>query len=393
MRVIAPVVSCVAFAVFASFTRAQPSFQGLGDLPGGWFVSVPNDVSADGSVVVGSSSIEGESTGQRAFRWTRETGMVQLSALPDANSDARGVSGEGRIIVGFWSQPDGSGWGFRWENGVVTKLGDLPGGVSSSNANAIAPDGQVIVGASVSSNGPEAYRWQGGTMTGLGALPSPHFSSDANSVSGDGSVIVGHSDVANREEAFRWTASDGMEGLGDLPGGKVGSEALDVSADGKVIVGHSSSGSNREAFLWKDGVMLGLGGLYGAPFHSTAYGVSGDGSVVVGVDYTSPGTLPHAFVWDGVHGMRDLQSVLETDFGLDLGGWTLRTAYAVSDDGKTIVGEGTNPDGNTEAWMAYLPTYPVPVIPAVSGSGAVWLGVLVMTTGTVVLARRCRDCS
>ena len=27
----------------------------------------------------------------------------------------------------------------------------------------------------------------------------------------------------------------------------------------------------------------------------------------------------------------------------------------ISDDGKTIVGYGTNPEGNTEAWIATIP--------------------------------------
>ena len=46
--------------------------------------------------------------------------------------------------------------------------------------------------------------------------------------------------------------------------------------------------------------------------------------------------------------------MLENVFGLDLGGWHLRHAYDISDDGKTIVGYGLNPDGNREAWIVYI---------------------------------------
>lgn len=52
--------------------------------------------------------------------------------------------------------------------------------------------------------------------------------------------------------------------------------------------------------------------------------------------------------------MQRLQTVLEEDFGLDLSGWTLTHANGVSNDGTVIVGSGTNPDGDPEAWRAFL---------------------------------------
>jgi hypothetical protein len=45
-----------------------------------------------------------------------------------------------------------------------------------------------------------------------------------------------------------------------------------------------------------------------------------------------------AFIWDFAHGMRDLKSVLETEHGLDLAGWQLNSAVAISDDGLVIAG-------------------------------------------------------
>jgi hypothetical protein len=41
--------------------------------------------------------------------------------------------------------------------------------------------------------------------------------------------------------------------------------------------------------------------------------------------------------------------------GAALTGWQLSEATAISDDGLTIVGFGTNPLGNTEAWVATIP--------------------------------------
>jgi probable HAF family extracellular repeat protein len=84
----------------------------LGDLPGGRRYSVAHDISADGSVVVGSSDAlrdDGHNT-RAAFYWTAPTGMLDLHDLLVANgvtnlagwrlSEARGVSADGLTIVG-----------------------------------------------------------------------------------------------------------------------------------------------------------------------------------------------------------------------------------------------------------------------------------------------------
>jgi hypothetical protein len=60
------------------------------------------------------------------------------------------------------------------------------------------------------------------------------------------------------------------------------------------------------------------------------------------------------FIWDAVRGMRLLSEVLAIDYGLNLTGWTLRQALAVSSSGHVLVGYGQNPAGQTEAWMADL---------------------------------------
>lgn len=159
-------------------------------------------------------------------------------------------------------------------------------------------------------------------------------------------------------EAFRWTPSDGMVGLGDLPGGDFFSRADAVSFDGSTVVGFSQavSGSNPyHAFRWTaETGMVDLGYLPGFPPSSQATGVSGDGGIVVGWvgDYTTPNA---AFIWDEVHGMRDLRNVLEQDYGLDLSGWTNLRATDISVDGLTIVGYGRDPDGRQEAWIAHIP--------------------------------------
>ena len=99
--------------------------------------------------------------------------------------------------------------------------------------------------------------------------------------------------------------------------------------------------------------MVGLGDLPGGGFSSGANGVSADGSVVVGQGSSASGF--EAFIWDATNGMRSLKTVL-IDLGLGpaLAGWTLTSAWAISPDGLSIVGYGTNPSGDNEAWIAQL---------------------------------------
>jgi probable HAF family extracellular repeat protein len=237
-------------------------------------------------------------------------------------------------------------------------LGDLPGAEFWSFAEAVSSDGSVVVGEGISSSGFEAYRWtQSGGMVGLGDLPGGLFRSFGTGISADGSVVAGYS-MSGEEgtpEAFRWTQADGMVGLGDLPGGMSWSSANDLSADGSAVVGLSLIQSWPdpelfEAFRWTiSGGMEPLGDLPGGDYYSHAKGVSADGAIVVGYSSTAIGL--EAFIWDQDNGMRNLKSVLENDYGLHLTGWILKEAHGISDDGLTIVGGGTNPSGDVEAWM------------------------------------------
>jgi uncharacterized membrane protein len=136
-----------------------------------------------------------------------------------------------------------------------------------------------------------------------------------------------------------------MVGLGYLPGGS-SSDAFGLSADGSTIVGYSI-----EAFLWTSrGGMVGLGVT--PTGQSEALAVSADGKVVVGDDLSGYGG---AWIWTQGGGMRDVADVLTHDYGLNLAGWTLNDATGVSADGTTIVGDGTDPNGNTAAWIATIP--------------------------------------
>jgi probable HAF family extracellular repeat protein len=354
----------------ASTVAAAPLFIGLGDLPGADFSSIANGVSADGSVVVGRGSafvtMHGEPISNvEAFRWTQGDGMVDLGDLPGGpyGHGASGVSADGSVVVGSSVNraPVPNVQAFRWRQSTgAVGLGDLPGGYSYSSAAGVSANGSVIVGTSSSASGYEAFRWtQGGGIVGLGDLPDGQFNSRAFGVSDDGVVVVGQGTSAIGNEAFRWTQTDGTVGLGDLPGGTFSSTANGVSADGSVVVGRGSSASGSEAFRWTEGSgMVGLGDLPGGEFSSIATAVSADGSLVAGQSSSAAGL--EAFLWDATHGIRNLRGVLVNNFGLgaSLTGWTLTSANDISADGQFIVGSGTNPNGKTEAWLAHIEVEP-----------------------------------
>jgi hypothetical protein len=113
-------------------------------------------------------------------------------------------------------------------------------------------------------------------------------------------------------KAFRWTATEGVQALDeDVPGNFGSSFARAVSRDGSVVVGEY-------------------------------------------LQFGTPGT--RAWIWKAGVGFRDLQNELEWTYGLSeaLSGWKLLVATDISGDGKSIVGQGRNPDGREQAFFVDL---------------------------------------
>lgn len=336
------------------------SFQGLGNLPGEITESMVYNISGDGAVVVGSTSHN------VALRWTETEGLQNFD--PSASSAYAG-SADGSVIVGgtLLASHYGNIEAYRWtESSGLVGLGKLP--YSTYNASVawdVSDDGTVIIGSSGGAMSTRAFRWTLETgMVELGTLPIGPFSNEALACSADGSIIVGR--TKSREagadyydwEAFIWTETEGMRGLGDLPGGRYWSTAYDVSADGQTVVGCSIA-NGYQAFRWT--AAEGMVGLDGA--NARAYGISADASVIVG-------SSNRACFWDRNNTLYDLKVFLEERCSLDLDGWTLVSARAISDDNLTIVGHGINPQGMNEGWIA---TIPEPGTVAILGLGGLVL--------------------
>ena len=370
------------------------SFTGLGDLPGGLTDSLAFAISGDGNVVVGRAESE---NGAEAFRWSPAMGMVGLGDLPGADffSEARGASQDGSVIVGTGRSELLGAEPFRWTaaDGMVG-LGDFPDAscpFCQRAANGVSADGSVVVGFAGGLVNVEAFRWTAATgMVRLGTVPGAEQSL-AEAVSAAGTVVVGRTNT----EGFRWTEAEGMMGLGDLGGTTLPyalSEAYGISADGNVIVGGARDSADQDqAFRWTTtGGMEGIGILPGETFNA-AGDASADGSVIVGIARGFFTERDTAFIWTRDAGLRSLKQVLQDDYQLDLSGWILVAATAVSDDGQTVAGYGVGPSGFQEAWVATLSS--APSCPGdCAGDGVVTISDLVLAVNVALGSATVSEC-
>lgn len=247
---------------------AGSGMEGIGFLDGSSTASMAYAISADGTVIVGQNVGENSYTDARAFRWTAEDGMQSLGVMGHdengkSSSMASGVSADGSVIVGSSSSAPG-GQAFRWTaGGGMQGLGfigaDQYGDGYWSSATDVSDDGSVVIGSSSSPSGnSQTYRWVNGSMQ---AIPFMYGGSvaGANDVSGNGLHITGYNSSPGRREAFLW--SDGsMQGIGTLAASiSFDSRGHVVSNDGSVIAGISRNAAGAErVFIWTsdDGMRL-----------------------------------------------------------------------------------------------------------------------------------------
>lgn len=346
------------------------SFIPLGTAPSGERAREGFGVSDDGRVAVG------ETDWGRAFKWIDGDGLLPYGGGPATAYD---VSPDGAVVVGrdSWNESafyhSASGW--------IPLVPDSEG--LQAIAYGVSADGKYVVGT----KGDRAFQWKypGGHFSDLiwadeRIHPSEGSFTEAKDVSADGTIVAGTGDGPGTffPQACIWQALERyphrLVWLGLLSPTDMGTTASAISADGRTVVGevwepnYATGGISTQAFRWQAegddfpfiaGEMHGLGFLYEKPngdHYSGAHGVSGDGSVVVGgTSILDAGHIVQAaFIWDEAHEMRNLKQVLVSDYGLDLTGWKLSRAEAISANGWAIAGSGLNPDGKAEAWVARL---------------------------------------
>lgn len=316
-----------------------------------------------------------------------------------SRSEARGVSGDGSVVVGWTMTAGSQRRAFRWTRDEgLQDLGSLGGNLSE--AYAVSRNGRVVVGISTTAQGgfSQPFRWSAETgMQPLGTLYG-----QARGVSGDGSIILANLAVSSLLVAHRWTEQGGYERLVGFPTSALDTVATSITPDGVAIAGYYRDTTNRfRPFLWRNGTVETLP----TPISGVAFGITDDGTIVVGrVEIGSPtdsrparwrnnqleilnnsvrgvalatnrdGTLivgsyatpqgERAFLWSEQAGWIDLNQ----RYASLLGDAILLSATGITPDGRFIVGYGLNPEtGITEGFM--IDTIPEPSTLVVLGFG------------------------
>jgi len=364
-----------------SDNQGSAVFAGLGDLSGGEFASGVTGVSASGRVVVGWSVSE---AGRQAVRWTPRDGLVSLGG---GAGQATAISPNGRWIAGFVESPESITdiYGSEFATvGVVWCRDDAPeilGGYPSDGG--IFPWEVLLIEPKVVLNDGSVY----GTGIQYGAygdaIPLYMDAEDEFEIVPGASEIlaadaagfyVGTRYAEPRSQAgFRSVALSSEADLGypvDAPcvePHECGSVGRGFSRDRAIVVGTSSvpppcNGPDFEscpqeplsdtAFI--DSAtepMLRLADVEGGDEASGAFSVDAAGRVIVGFGTTSEG--PRAVVWvDRIP--RLLEDILAVAGVDSASGWILQDVIAISPDGRTLVGNGINPDGQVEGFRVVL---------------------------------------
>lgn len=259
-----------------------------------------------------------------AYRWSRQTGLVDLSIGPLRASTGADINDRGEVAGSAIFDPaiDVS-HAARWSaRNQVQDLGTLAGG--SSGATAISEAG-MVVGWSQAPQAPALrvpFRWRPATgMQGLGTFASENAA--ASDVNGTG-VLVGTAPLrqAGPERAFLWSPREGLLDLGASSGTSSG--ATRINEHGMVTGFISNFPEFGIGFVWtRESGPIELGRLN--INRSTADDLNNRGQVVGSID-------GRAFIWNRNNGIVDLnERVRAVPQGL-----VLRRALAINDDGAIV---------------------------------------------------------
>jgi probable HAF family extracellular repeat protein len=250
---------------------------------------------------------------------------------------------------------------FQWKNGVLTDLGSLRGGGTSS-PNCINKRGDVAGNASNNVIDPiggwpesRAVLYKDGQVNDLGTLHGGNESAatclnDQDTVigfAGDNTLDPFSLVWGTQTHAFRWTRSQGMQDLGTLGG----PDAVPITVnDAGQIAGFSYTNSTPnpttgiptlDPFLWDNGKMVDLGSLGGTiSVGQDGPDVNNRGQVVDQSNLAGD-IYFHPYLWKKPGPMQDLGTL----------GGNYGDAKKITDTGE-IVGWATN--AGDQAVLAFL---------------------------------------
>lgn len=300
-------------------------------------------LSQDGSTVAGW--VEKDSA-LKPFKWSSRKGFEIVSS----EGKALAVSIDGSTVVGYVKVLD-SYQAFVWSDGSNPAILGTLGG-NESWATGVSGDGRIVVGYSKNSEGiTKAFSWS--RETGMVELLS-NGESYAYSVSADGSVIAGSiKDENNLKRAALWTEDGRLHVLpkdGEIPADGE-SEALYISADGKVIAGCITDNSgSKKTFIWKP--FEDKFRIVKAEFENVPTGISVDGSYIFIAKLVDKAPS-QAFVWNEKNGFVVSEEHVSEIFK---DGSKIFALTGISADGNYLIGYGTNSkSGKLESFIVETP--------------------------------------
>jgi probable HAF family extracellular repeat protein len=292
--------------------------------------------------------------------------VVEIPSLGGPYTEPRSVNNRGQVTGFSDVDANGASHAFLYADGRITDLGTLGG--RESYANAINASGEIAGTSETSAGFEHAFVYRMGAMQDLGTLGG--FNSSGSDIDDYGRIVGTSEDrdgfnrawfydqgsltaltIDSEYAAAEAISSDYFMVAGQyratpteihayvlgylfLDLGTLGGDQSYVSAinsRGEVVGMSTTATGGFTGFLYRDHSMKPLVAGYSEPSDIN------DAGIVVGS--AQFGTDGHAFVWDAVNGIRDLNQLIDPSLG-----WTIQVAAGVNDLGQ-IVGHGYRSGG------------------------------------------------
>jgi uncharacterized membrane protein len=332
-----------------------------------------SNLSADGSVLVGPTAIFD------TYRWTRETGVVELgrgtistlgtgAGTPQVSADGKQVSSTILDDSGQFGTPGRWTLGSGWQQLMPPTLPD--GGTLDSyygSAFAISGDGSTVGGLywrpGQTGGIAHAYKWS--SATGSSSLGSIGGASRVNGLNGDGSVAVGwveNADFGNWQPTI-WRNGTTMV----LQESDAFAEVISLTPDGSTAVGdywNATDGINAPAIYRYNGttydvevlpVLDGTINVFGG--RAVLIDISDDGSIAVGLNLFERGFMgpvQTGIVWTQATGIIPAADWMALNGFPVPSNIAIQELTSISGDGLTIAGNAI--DINTGEFSAFIST-------------------------------------
>ena len=296
----------------------------LGSLGGG---SATAAAVNDFGQVAGSATLTPGATLTHAYRWSAQTGMVDLTGPRRGESTGNDINNKGEVTGGVVFEPaqDTNRRAFIWR--PQTGLADI-GTIDTSAYGQLINDAGTVAGMT-GGNSLNVFRWT--RQDGLQALT--RFYSDFNTVSDMNASghVVGTAAGENPSQpphAFLWTPREGLVDLGEgIPNRTL---AVKINSKDMVILNVRDFVEFPHGYVWtretgRTEIGAGRPGIV-----TLALGLNNLGQVV--------GTFDgRAFVWTRAQGVIDLNTrLVGAPEGL-----VLSTGHAISDNGSIVAAGNT----------------------------------------------------